>query len=160
MNIDITRLKNHNVDYIDINETYSFTKEELQNSNILELENVKIIGRIMNNDKDYMIELSIEGIMKLEDSITLEPVDYEFKTEIDGNIQELLEEIGETSKKSEFSIDIFPIIWENILMEIPIKVVGSNTYNQKLEGNGWRFITEEDRKTTNPELEKLKDLLK
>ena len=57
------------------------------------------------------------------------------------------------------TLDIFPIIWENILMEIPIRVVGDKNQNLQMEGDGWKLITEEEKKL-NPELQKLKDLLK
>ena len=62
-------------------------------------------------------------------------------------------------KKNQNTIDILPIIWENILMEIPIRVVGDKNQSLQMEGDGWKLITEEEKKL-NPELQKLKDLLK
>ena len=44
-------------------------------------------------------------------------------------------------------------------MEIPIRVVGDKNQNLRMEGDGWKLITEEEKKL-NPELQKLKDLLK
>ena len=44
-------------------------------------------------------------------------------------------------------------------MEIPIRVVSDDSANLKLEGEGWKLITESE-KRLNPELQKLKDLLK
>ena len=75
------------------------------------------------------------------------------------DFDELLKEINETLKKNQNTIDILPIIWENILMEIPIRVVGDKNQNLQMEGDGWKLITEEEKKL-NPELQKLKDLLK
>ena len=69
-----------------------------------------------------------------------------------------MEEIDENHKKIENSIDILPIIWENILMEIPMKVTSPDAYSVKAEGEGWKFVTDE-MDTKNPALEKLKDLL-
>ena len=97
--------------------------------------------------------------MVLPSSLTLEPTDYKFSIKIEGNIDELLKEINETLKKNQNTIDILPIIWENILMEIPIRVVGDKNQNLQMEGDGWKLITEEEKKL-NPELQKLKDLLK
>ena len=60
----------------------------------------------------------------------------------------------------ENTIDIFPIIWENILVEIPSRVISGDTENLSLEGNGWKLCTEEQNEQINPELQKLRDLLK
>ena len=161
MDIDIRQLKNQTKTKIDIDLTYSFSKEELKNTNIIELNNVSISGTMISDNLDeYILSVTVDGTMILPDSLTLEPIQHSFNIEIDGNIDDLLEEIGETSKKTEFAIDIFPIIWENILMEIPIRIVNENSKNIKLEGDGWKLINQIDKTSTNPELEKLKDLLK
>ena len=155
MNIDITRLKS-GIDssaLIDLN--YSFTKEQLKNTNILELNDVKIKGEITNGIDDYHIKLSIKGTMILPCSISLKPTKYPFSIEIDDDLKEILEENLENNQNS---IDIFPIIWENILMEIPLKVVNEDLSDVKKEGDGWKFITGKEERI-NPELEKLKDLL-
>ena len=161
MIIDITKLKNQNVFSIEIDEKLEISEELLEKTNIIELSNVTVKGSISEiGDNDYELNVNVEGDMILPDSITLERTNYHFNTEIAGNIDELLEEIGETSKKTEFTIDIFPIIWENILMEIPIRIVNEKNKNIKLEGDGWKLIDKYEETSTNPELEKLKDLLK
>lgn len=161
MIIDITKLKNQNIFSIEIDEKLEISEELLEKTNIIELNNVTVKGSISEiGDNDYELNVNVEGDMILPDSITLERTNYHFNTEIAGNIDELLEEIGETSKKTEFTIDIFPIIWENILMEIPIRIVNEKNENIKLEGDGWKLIDKYEETSTNPELEKLKDLLK
>ncbi len=161
MIIDITKLKNQNVFSIEIDEKLEVNEELLKKTNIIELNNVIVKGSISEiGDNDYELNVNIDGDMILPDSITLERTNYHFNTEIAGNVDELLEEIGETSKKTEFTIDIFPIIWENILMEIPIRIVNEKNENIKIEGDGWKLIDKYEETSTNPELEKLKDLLK
>ena len=160
MIIDITKFKNQNVFRIEINEKLEVSEELISKTNIIELNNVTVKGSISEIDaNDYELNVNVDGDMILPDSITLERTNYHFNTEIDGNIDELLEEIGETSKKTDFTIDIFPIIWENILMEIPIRIVNEKNENIKLEGDGWKLIDKYEETSTNPELEKLKDLL-
>lgn len=160
MNIDITKLNSGIDSQIVINQVYSFNKDMLDGTNILSLDNIKIQGFITSNNVDnYDIDLNVSGIMVLPCSLSLEPVDYEFETKIIGNINDLLEEMHETLKKNQNTIDILPIIWENILMEIPMRVVSDKTSDLKLEGEGWKLITEEEQKL-NPELQKLNDLLK
>ena len=114
---------------------------------------VKVTGTITKDvADDYFISLEIKGTMTLPDSLTLDPVEYPF----DINVEENLEEVAENFKKSDKTIDILPIIWENILMEIPIRVTGKDSKALKTEGEGWSFV--EDSPSTNNSLAKLKDL--
>lgn len=161
MIIDLSSLKNNISNKIDIDMNYSFTKEQLEKTEIRKLDDVKIKGTItkdvMNN---YYLNLHVSGNMILPCAVTLKDVTYPFECQIYGEIDEIMQEIDEFYKKIENSLDIFPIIWENILMEIPMKVVSEDAANYKIEGNGWKLITEDDvHEEINPELAKLKDLL-
>ena len=159
MNIDITGLKHGILEYIPIDESLDVNSFELENSGILSLKEVNLFGTITKDNLDnYSLDLKLSGVMVLPCSITLKPVDYSFETEIIGNIEEMLEEINETFKKSENTIDIFPIIWENILMEIPIKVTSPDAEKQ-LSGDGWRFVTDDEGLKVSNAFDKLKDLL-
>lgn len=160
MNIDITRLKSGIDSQVEIDMLYSFDKEMLKKTDIISLDDISVKGYITSNSiDDYDLDVNVDGIMVLPSSLTLEPTDYKFSIKIEGNIDELLKEINETLKKNQNTIDILPIIWENILMEIPIRVVGDKNQNLRMEGDGWKLITEEEKKL-NLELQKLKDLLK
>ena len=160
MNIDITRLKSGIDSQVEIDMLYSFDKEMLKKTDIISLDNISVKGYITSNSiDDYDLDVNVDGIMVLPSSLTLEPTDYKFSIKIEGNIDELLKEIIDNIKKNQNTIDILPIIWENILMEIPIRVVGDKNQSLQMEGDGWKLITEEEKKL-NPELQKLKDLLK
>ena len=153
MNVDITRLKSGIDEYIPISLVYSFSKDELSSTNIISLDNVSINGSITKEFDDFSLNLTVSGVMVLPCSLTLKPTNHEFSIEIE-------EVLGENYKNNQNSLDIFPIIWENILMEIPMKVVSEDAANYKIEGNGWKLITEDDvHEEINPELAKLKDLL-
>ena len=163
MIIDITKLKSNIVDKIDIDYSVSVDEDTLKESGIIELKDTYVKGFITKNEvDDYNLNVIISGTMVLPCSISLKPTNYEFSCSIDENVQELLEELGKTLKNSENSLDIFPIIWENILMEIPMHIVNEDIHDVKLSGDGWRVITddEDDSESVNPELQKLKDLLK
>ena len=160
MNIDITDLKHQREEYIEVDEVVKASKEELDKVGIIELKDTKVTGTIYpyGND-DYELKLLVEGTMVLPCSMTLKPVDYKFSTEFDGIYTEMMVEIENFSKKIENSLDIFPIIWENILMEIPIKVSCPDATDLKLSGDGWKLVTEESIGETNSAFDKLKDLL-
>lgn len=161
MQIDITRLKSGVVKEVEIHETKTFTEEELKGTSMLELNDVNVEGILTKDGIDgYILDCKVTGKMILPCAITLKPVDYPFFVDIQGNIAEMLEELGKIDKKMENTIDIFPIIWENILVEIPSRVISGDTENLSLEGNGWKLCTEEQNEQINPELQKLRDLLK
>ena len=155
MNIDITRLRSGIDEYTNIDLNYSFSKEQLNNTGILELNNVSMKGQITKNFDKLHLNLKVEGVMILPCSISLKPTKYPFLSQIDDDLDNLLEDFD---KNEANTLDIFPIIWENILMEIPLKVVNDDLSDVKTEGDGWKFITSKEERI-NPELEKLKDLL-
>ena len=136
---------------IDIDTKVKFEEENLKKAGILNMDEVNIKGKITENLDEYLLKLNINGKMILPCNLTLEPVDYLFNIEIEEN----LNEIAKNSKKT---IDILPIIWENILMEIPMKIVSPKAKNMKTKGEGWELITDSEDKG-NHSLAKLKDLL-
>ena len=155
LNIDITRLKSGIEEYTLIDLNYSFSKEQLENTSIIELDDLKIKGYVTKNMDNFHLKLDVSGVMVLPCSISLKPKNYPFNIEIDEDFDETVQE---NLKNVSNSIDIFQIIWENILMEIPLRVVNSDLSDVKTEGEGWQFITDKEERI-NPALEKLKDLL-
>ena len=138
---------------VDIDMQVSFPKEDLNKAGILDMEKVNVKGNLTYNE-EYILKVNIKGEMTLPCSLTLEPVNYPFDIDIDENIDEFIE----NSKKTQKTIDILPIIWENILMEIPMKVISPNAKNMKTKGDGWELITDSKQTGVNS-LAKLKDLL-
>lgn len=138
---------------VDIDMQVSFPKKDLNKAGILDMEKVNVKGNLTYNE-EYILKVNIKGEMTLPCSLTLEPVNYPFDIDIDENIDEFIE----NSKKTQKTIDILPIIWENILMEIPMKVISPNAKNMKTKGEGWELITDSEEKG-NHSLAKLKDLL-
>ena len=156
MNINLISLKNED---IIIDEDFTFSKEELNKAGILDLKNTHASGIIKKDSlNNLLIDLNITGKMVLPCSRTLEPVDYPFDIKIDGDLKEIYDEMCQKEENFENSIDILPIIWENILMEIPMRIVSKNAKEIPTEGNGWRLVTS-DKGNVNPELAKLQDLL-
>lgn len=144
MTIDLTRLKSGVDEFIDFDFNYSFTEEQLKDTEILKLENINISGQLTKNTlNDYYLDLDVKGVMILPCAVSLKPVNHEFNIKISDNLSEILEEIDKNTKKIENSLDIFPIVWENILMEIPMRVVSDDINDIPLEGNGWKFIRED-----------------
>ena len=155
MNIDLTRLNNDIDKSIDVNIDYKFNKEELEGTDLLECD-THVEGTIYKNGlKQIMLDLSVEGDMVIPCAITLKPTKYPYKTEIKGSLIEFLNENDDFFTNL---LDIFSIIWENILMEIPMRVVSPEAEDLEIKGDGWRLVTEEE-ETSSP-LAELEELLK
>ena len=153
---DITRLNNSIDKYINVDETDSFSKEELSGTDLLKLDNVKINGQIFRNSLGNIeLNLIVDAIMVLPCAITLKPTKYPYNIEIKGTLSEILNKNEEIFTNT---LDIFPIIWENILMEIPMRVISEGAEDLEIKGDGWKLITE-DEETSSP-LAELEDLLK
>ena len=151
MQFDIIRLNNNIEKIIHINETYSFTLDELKGTDLLKLDDVKVEGELFKNSLGNIeLNVDVEGVMQIPCAITLKPVDYPFAITISGEIEELMENFEENQRNFQNTIDILPIIWENILMEIPMRVVSEEAKNMDMDisGDGWKFITEEEEKTS------------
>ena len=152
MNIDLTRLNNDIDKNIDVNITHKFTKEELKGTELLECD-CCVNGVISKNSmKEIVLDLKVKGEMTLPCAITLKPTKYPYNIELKGTLRELLDEFEE---KFTNTLDIFPIIWENILMEIPMRVVSPDAEGIELEGDGWRLVAEDESSSPLAELEEL-----
>jgi len=153
MEVDLTKLLTNQTSSISINNPINISKELLTNSLIDDLENIILTGKITFDEEDnLLLEGSLKGTMILKDDITLEPVKYNFDTEIE-----------EILNKNQNILDITEILWQNILVEIPSKVRATDE-DIELSGEGWRVISEnkyneEINKSNNP-FSSLNELLK
>ena len=153
MTIDLFNLVVNNKT-INIDSDIIIPNEYLENSGIRRLNNIHFKGNIKKLvDYTYSLEGVLSGTMILADDITLEDYEYNFTSEIEENIEE-------TSINLQKTLDITDILWQNILIEVPSKVVNDKNKNIKLEGNGWRLISEDDLNNKNNPLSELEDLLR
>lgn len=153
MQVDLTKLLTNQTSTITINESVNIPVELLKNSLIDKLENIKLSGKINYDEEDnILLTGKIIGTMILKDDITLEPVEYNFDTEIE-----------EILNKNQNILDITEILWQNILVEIPSKVRATDE-DIELSGDGWRVISEEsfekERNRSNNPFASLDELLK
>lgn len=150
MNIDLIKLITNSVEELQIDDYVIIPDNWLKDTSIKKLENIKFCGEVTKLwDGPYQISGKLSGVMVLSDDVTLEDVSYSFDSEIE-------EEFGDNSNNSEEmlkivqnSLDITEFLWQNILVEIPSKVVGNRKDDLTLEGDGWRLITEEELKARN-----------
>ena len=117
-------------------------KDDRLDKRILDLKDTTLKGRIYTNDYNTYINLNVEGIMYLEDSITLQPIEYPFSIEIDDNLEEIKENFTSCFDNLKNTLDILEFLWENIVLEVPIRVVSKDIKPSNTSGDGWELISE------------------
>lgn len=112
-----------------------------QSDDIKEITNLEVEGYIIDNStEDYEVNLHITGNLILKSAINGSDVDHY----MDINYDEFITNFVEIYKNSTNTLDILPIIWENILLEIPIRAVNSEDKFEKECGDGWEITVLED----------------
>ena len=155
MNNDFSDIK------IKIDDEVTIDDKLLENTDIKKISKVKVKGNIYPEGNNFSVNLNIKCILTLVCSISLKDVEYN----IDINVNEIIGEnddiLEENNKIINNSIDLIPIIWQNIILEVPLKVVSPDIEVKNINGDGWRFITDEEvvEKEIDPRLEKLKEFL-
>ena len=132
---------------IDLNLLNRFSEENYDiefDTNIIDLSYTEIIRLNSLHFKgsstiDYVDDLILEGLLEgemvLPCSISLEEVEYPFLIEIEENLGNF-EEIMKNNKNS---LEILPILCENIVLEIPMKVVKKGVNISNKSGEGWEL---------------------
>ena len=70
----------------------------------------------------------------------------------------ITKKITENHKKNENTLDLKELLWENIVLEVPLKFTKVTDFSE-FHGDGWRLISEnEKRQEENPFSELLKEL--
>lgn len=158
MKIDLTKLIYSNLYRIPVDSVFDIPKDYLKNTEMRDISPIKVTGYVSNNEEEYELNINVSGEMILPCARTLKDVKYPFSIDIS-------EPIGENNENSleivQNSIDIFPIIWQYILMDVPLRVLHPDAKDFHMEGEGWHLITEDDKKEViDPRLAKLRDYIK
>ena len=132
MEIDL----NFNDTYI-IDEIVDIPSSYYENSDVKKLDNVKVSGKLYYDiENNLNAKFNISGVMVILDDISLEEVDYPFNIEYDDILEENL-------KNNQNTLDLFEFLWENIVLEVPLKFTKVTNLSE-FHGDGWKLISEED----------------
>ena len=153
MYIDLAKVDENG---IIIDDTISFGEEYLSKTSIKKLDNVKVKGRAYYSvTNEIVFDCNVKGCFILEDAMTLEDVEYPF--EID--ISEVLSEKDDEKDKNEIKkLDIIDILWQNIVLEVPISYRKDPNKKVHMSGEGWELVDEQEKKI-DPRLAPLLELL-
>ena len=158
MKIDLTKLIYNNLYKIPVEGEIIIPDEMLENTDIRKISKVEVEGFILNNEEEYELDIDVSGVMILPCARTLKDVNYPFNIKIN----EVIGENGDDSLEiNQNRLDIFPIVWQNILVDVPLRVLAPDASDEPASGDGWRLITEDtNEEVIDPRLAKLKDYIK
>lgn len=142
MVINLEEIFTNMKDQIFIDEDVIFNNNIYHLPEIKDLKSVHLKAKVELDESDEVILTGkLSGVMQILDSISLEEVDYNFETELEENLEEIIE-------NDKNSIDILDILWQNIVLEVPLRYTEVTDYS-KYSGDGWRLISEEELKIKN-----------
>ena len=134
MKIDLRKL--YGLGKLEINEEITLDEPLYQKMNVRRMEQVKANGLISVNYEDNIeLDLDVTGNFIMPCEITGEDVVVPLNTHIE-------EEILENTLNDEFYLDLSNILWENIVLEIPFKVIKEGAKIKCQQGEGWELSEE------------------
>ena len=143
---------------LDIDEIVSFGDEYLSLSTIKELNDVSVKGRLYEDlSGEIIFEGKIIGIMKLLDYYDNSLIDYPFTIDLNEVVVDNNDFYQEKAVNKQNRLDLKEILWQNIVLEVPIRVTKTKGPNIT-KGQGWE-LKDENSKKDDPRLECFKTLL-
>lgn len=153
MNIELSKVDEKG---IVIDEIVSFNEDYLKNSQIQKLDNVKVNGRCYYSvTNEVILDCQVQGKMILLDAMEGIPVDYPFNIKISEVLSEMDDEKNENDAKT---LDIMDVLWQNIVLEVPISYKANPDKEYHMEGEGWELVDEQVKKV-DPRLAPLLELI-
>lgn len=120
-----------------LNEIVNIPKTYFENSSVKKLDNIKVEGKLYYDPEDNLYaDVVISGNMVLADDISLEEVLYPFSIEYNDILDENL-------KNNQNTLDLFEFLWENIVLEVPLKFTKVANLSE-FHGDGWKLVSEEE----------------
>ena len=157
MELNLAMLSNGEVHEYD--EDFNIDSSYYQSVGILDLKDLHVKGSVSINSLSMLdVNLTVTGIMILPDSVTTLPVDYPFTSKIEEEFDINDENFLEYYQKEQNILDIMKILWENIVLEVPMRFTA--TEDAHLSGDGWSLGLDKNKEEQiDPRLAKLSELL-
>ena len=156
MLIDLSKLNNSSI--INVDEDFTIDLTKYSNNEIKALKNLHVMGTIYYNSSDNLVfDLKLKGIMVLTDTITLEDFNYNLDLDIMEEYPLNSDFLQVSYEKEQNTLDIIPILWENIVLEVPMR--HTKIENAEISGEGWSLGTPSKKEEIDPRMAKLATLL-
>lgn len=157
MDINLASLSNGKIKEYD--DDFNIDENLYKSFGILDLKDCHVVGEVVLNSASVLVmNLTITGVMVIPDSVTNERVDYPFTSKIDEEYDINDEKFLEYYQKTQNILDIMKILWENIVLEVPMRF--TTTKDAHLSGDGWSLGENKNKEDNiDPRLAKLSELL-
>ena len=136
MIIKINELKNNNI--YKYQEDLVFEEDVLKRIDLIKKVNTLKASLELKVCHPFIVaSLKLDGDLILLSSRSLKEVPYEFSVKI----EEIMGNFDTFYNKNKNTLDILPLLWENIVSEVPIRVVKEGVRSQGINGEGWELIS-------------------
>lgn len=145
-------------DVVLLDQDFEIDLTKYHNKDIIDLKDLHVKGYLKINVIDNLeVNMLVTGKMFIKDSVTLEVIESPINGEISEEYR--LDEpfLQEYYEKEQNILDIMEILWENIVLEVPIGLTKAKDVS--LSGDGWSFGSLESNNNIDPRLAKLADIL-
>ena len=155
MFIDLNKISEHG---IIVDQEVEFNEDKYNTSLIKGIDSCYLKGRIYySTTKEVILSGNIKGNMLIVDSNTCDIIKYPFDIEINEILQEDSNFDEKLRTKTQESLDLREILWQNIVLEVPLKFSISDK-PELTKGEGWELKSEDE--VVDPRLQAFRDLLK
>ena len=126
MKWSLQQLHKYNGKPFDFDTVYDFTEDIKTIDDFLDIKETKVRGTGRNIYEDrFEFNIKITTVLILEDAWTLEPIEYPLDIEVVEIFDKVKHEDSRYIEKN--TIDLREVVWENIILEKPMRVVKDET---------------------------------
>ena len=102
--------------------------DKIDNTEILAISKVEVKGDYeVYDSSEFVFYVDIKCTLTLQCAITLKEVPFNIDIEVEEVFS--LEKREDSNTIEGITIDLLPIIWSNIILEMPMRVVSENAYD-------------------------------
>jgi Predicted metal-binding, possibly nucleic acid-binding protein len=125
----IQHLNRYQFDSLKFETTLSDFNERFSHPDITQIEDVNVEGRMIIRDAKYIFQLFIETVIHMQCALTL--VDVPVAIQLD--VEEIFSDDPADHLILGNDIDLYPIVWMNIVAEKPMRVIADGAQRQFVE---------------------------
>lgn len=125
----IQHLNRYQFDSLKFDNTLSDFNERFSHPDITHIEDVNVEGRMIIRDAKYIFQLYIETVIHMQCALTLVDVPVEIQLDV----EEIFSDNSIDHLITGNQIDLYPIVWMNIVAEKPMRVIANGAQRHFVE---------------------------
>ena len=118
---------------VPVNQELIIPEEYYKNLDVIKISPVKVIAEVsLNYDNELELVCHLEGIFTMPCAISLQEVEEPFNIDLEIIIEQ-------KNRKNQISLDLLDILWENIVLEVPMRIIKEGIKTDNIKGEGWEL---------------------